>query len=199
MRRCPMMNVEQIPEIKWRPKKNKIVDVVLFIIDEWNRSRNRPPSQYDIVKTIFLADRAHLNRFGRPITFDNYTAMEHGPVPSYAYDMLKPKFNWPSELGMVECPWLAEREGNAYRFRETKRSPDVKSLSKSDIDALSDAMKTVGSLSFGQIRRLTHEDPAYRQAWGKGGSLAVPMLYALLFDEPDEEAVEELAHVAEMQ
>ena len=194
-----MMNVDQIPDIRWRPKKSKIIDVVLFIIDEWNGSRRRAPSQYDIVKTIFLADRAHLNRFGRPITFDNYMAMVHGPVPSYAYDMLKPKFNWISELGMDECPWLAETEGNVYRFRKTKRPPDIKSLSKSDIDALSDAMKTVGSLSFGQIRRLTHEDPAYQQAWSKGSSPAVPMLYALLFEDPDEEAVEELAHIAEMQ
>ena len=46
-------------------------------------------TQYDIVKTLFLADRQHLNEFGRPITFDNYVAMTHGPVPSCSYDLLK--------------------------------------------------------------------------------------------------------------
>ena len=46
-------------------------------------------TQYDIVKSLFLADKAHLNRYGRPITFDNYFAMKDGPVPNLAYNLLK--------------------------------------------------------------------------------------------------------------
>ena len=39
------------------------------------------------IKLVWLADRAHLRKFGRPITFDSYFAMAHGPVPSSTKDL----------------------------------------------------------------------------------------------------------------
>jgi len=38
-------------------------------------------------------------------------------------------------------------------------------LSVSDLEELDAAVKMVASLTPGQIRRLTHEDPAYIEAW----------------------------------
>src|SRR5262245_14308697 len=33
-------------------------------------------------KLLFLADKLHLVRYGRPVTGDRYWALEHGPVPT---------------------------------------------------------------------------------------------------------------------
>ena len=38
---------------------------------------------------MFLAEKYHLVRYGRPITGDRYDAMKDGPVPSFTYDLFK--------------------------------------------------------------------------------------------------------------
>src|SRR5579871_5139061 len=71
-----------------QPHLGRIVESVLFLVNEAHNQRFHL-TQYDIVKSLFLADTIHLNRYGRPITYDNYVAMENGPVPSKAYNILK--------------------------------------------------------------------------------------------------------------
>jgi uncharacterized phage-associated protein len=44
---------------------------------------------HKVFKILYFADRKHLYDWGTPITGDTYIAMEAGPVPSRAYDMLK--------------------------------------------------------------------------------------------------------------
>ena len=41
-----------------------------------------------LCKLLFLSDKLHLVRYGRPITGDSYAAMEHGPIPSCVLDIL---------------------------------------------------------------------------------------------------------------
>ena len=40
-------------------------------------------------KVMYFADKEHLRKMGRPIFDTFYRAMENGPVPSLAYDILK--------------------------------------------------------------------------------------------------------------
>ena len=39
------------------------------------------------LKLVFFADRYHLRQYGRPVTNDEYMAMEFGPVPSGCKDL----------------------------------------------------------------------------------------------------------------
>ena len=78
--------------VHMKPNVGRILAALYHVIKE-ARDRKRDVSQYDLVKSLFLADRSHLNEWGRPITYDNYTAMKHGPVPSLAYDLLKANVN----------------------------------------------------------------------------------------------------------
>src|SRR6266446_7375344 len=89
--------------IAMHPNQGRIVEAILFIFAE-ACERKIAVTQYDIVKSLFLADRAHLNKYGRPITFDNYVAMEHGPVPSTAYNFLKEDARALSKYGDVLVP-----------------------------------------------------------------------------------------------
>ncbi len=185
--------------IAMHPNQGRIVEAILFIVAE-ACERKIAVTQYDIVKSLFLADRAHLNKYGRPITFDNYVAMEHGPVPSTAYNFLKEDARALRKYGDV-LPWSRTKAPDlgksCFRYCAPKRAPNEDVLSPSDLDELRSALTIVKALGFAQIRRLTHEDQAYLDAWeGHDGRRQYPMSYALLFDESAEGKAEELAFIS---
>src|ERR1700733_11781409 len=45
-------------------------------------------SKYKICKLMFLADKYHLVRYGRPIIGDRYCALPYGPVPSMSLNYI---------------------------------------------------------------------------------------------------------------
>lgn len=146
--------------------KHKVVEAILFLLQDFVGF-----SQYDIVKTLFLADKSHLQKYGRPITFDTYFAMENGPVPSFAYDVLKLDFDFKKEFG-EERPWISvpdAKKPNVNKFVGTKRDPKYRTLSQTDMETLKEAGGTIQLLDFDQVFRLTHEDPAYKEAWARRG------------------------------
>lgn len=167
------------PIVYIKPNESKIFESVVFLISEADRT-NKFASQYDIVKSVFLADRRHLNEYGRPITFDRYSAMKHGPVPSNVYDLLK------GDPDLRGFPWTKIRQSPTInQFKDATRPYDESILSESDIEALSESFVTVKSLGFSQIRKLTHEDPAYVDAWEDDDDVkSFDMSYAMLFDVP---------------
>lgn len=182
--------------VEMKPDVGKIIAALFFVMAEAQR-RGRNVSQYDLVKTLFLADRAHLNEWGRPVTYDNYCAMLHGPVPSLAYDLLKGNAKAMNDHRLDGLPWKAV----VTHSKKTKHFFPVDGglnphdfLSSSDVEALENSLSVVHSLGFGQIRRLTHEDPAYVDAWrDDGGKAAYAMKLGLLFDTPNFERAETLA------
>lgn len=182
-----------------QPSLPRIVEAVLFLVNEAHNER-KPLTQYDIVKSIFIADTLHLNRYGRPITYDNYVAMENGPVPSRAYNLLKEDPSTMRRWGR-ELPWTRRaapelgRRCNAFERPARQASDDV--LSPSDEQALSTALSMVRTMGFNGIKKWTHEHKAYKDAWRKRGAKKQhPMLYALLFDEPNPDRALELSFVS---
>lgn len=177
------------------PSVDRILAALLHVMTAAG-ARQKKISQYDLLKTLFLADRSHLNEWGRPITYDNYIAMKHGPVPSLSYDFLKSNTKALRDFGVQKLPWEAINAGNGVMnfFPSAEQAATTDVLSQSDVEALDDALGTVLRLGFGQIRKLTHEDPAYMDAWREnGGKAAYEMKLGLLFDAPNFEKAQELA------
>ncbi|WP_456816182.1 type II toxin-antitoxin system antitoxin SocA domain-containing protein [Bradyrhizobium sp. USDA 4508] len=170
---------------------------MLYLINEAER-RKTYVTEYDVVKSIFLADVAHLNQYARPVTFDNFVAMEHGPVPSATRDVLQPEFNPLFHFGDEAWPlWTRERSpedgGLAHRLVNPKRRENLRVLSDTDVHALSDALSVVKSLKFAGVRDETHKHPAYTEAWSRrGDKKAAEMDYAKLLDAEDDELIEDL-------
>lgn len=179
------------------PYIDKIIDVIAFLLHE----APKPLTQYHIVKAIFLADRDHLNRYGRPITYDNYVAMKHGPVPSFAYDCLKNNSAILIELGRDSFPWKEvetdqiEQTSQNTKFFEACGEPQVSDLmSESDEIALKAALNKVLARNFNNLRKLRHKDPAWQEAWSnRGVQGSNKMNYALLFDKPDQDQADFIA------
>lgn len=179
------------------PNIDKIVAAISYIIKVAGENKC-VFTQYDIVKTMFLADRAHLNRYGRLISSDNYVAMNHGPVPTVTYDLLKRDSITMRRHGLDDLPWaMVKGDRGVCRYPSSDASWVDEYLSKSDKKALAEAAITVKSLDFGQIRRLTHEDPAYVDAWEDDGERRqYPMSLGLLFEVPNFDKARELQDIS---
>jgi hypothetical protein len=128
--------------------------------------------------------------------------MQHGPVPTLAYDLLKNKQQALRKVQGGELPWrrtpAPEFGPNVYDYHTPQRDADINVLSASDVSALDNALTTIQSLTFSQIRRLTHEDPAYVDAWEDTGERKqYPISYGLLFETPDFKKAERIKFISE--
>jgi uncharacterized phage-associated protein len=175
-------------------EKEKAVCAIAYVISIANKM-GKTPTQYDIFKSIFLADKLHMNKYGRPVTYDTYVAMKHGPVPSFVYDVVKDEDEFLAKAELKHLWSRSEKdEKGRYQFSDATDDSSEDFLSQSDLSTLRYGIETVLNLGFMQIRRLTHQDPAYVNAWDDEASAkAFPMRIELLFERPDDEAAENIA------
>ncbi|HBP60233.1 MAG TPA: hypothetical protein DD668_11675 [Alphaproteobacteria bacterium] len=111
-----------------KPNTAKIRESVLFLLNNTSAGLD----QYKIAKAIFLADVGHLNKFGRPITYDNYVAMKFGPVPSKTYDLLRHK---PESLDVA-----IKKSNSSVNNYSALRQHEKLELSESDESELQQAL-----------------------------------------------------------
>lgn len=133
-------------KIRFKANPDKIKAAVLFCIEQNGGSIN----VYNMMKILFEADKYHLNKHGRPVTGDAYKAMEKGTVPSRAYNMAK-------EMNPTKHVIFSDEK------------PNLRKLSKSDIEALLKGFEKYAGKTFGQVHDLNHEERAWketeRNAW----------------------------------
>jgi len=65
---------------------NRILEAFAYIAE---RAPAHRQNMYNVLKVFYLADKLHMERYGRFIFDDSYSAMRRGPVPSCAYDLMK--------------------------------------------------------------------------------------------------------------
>ncbi|TIW05685.1 MAG: DUF4065 domain-containing protein, partial [Mesorhizobium sp.] len=190
------MSRQKAEVVQLKPNIDRVIAAVAYAIHVAERMGSKF-TQYDVVKSIFLADRSHLNQFGRLISSDKYVAMKHGPVPSTAYNLLKHDETTVRRYRLEHLPWRSDEIGEGKRHYH---SADVRFidevLAPSDKMAIEDAVSVIRSLSFSQVRKLTHEDPAYIDAWEDDGGKQFPMSLGMLFDAPNFERARELSEMS---
>lgn len=122
-------------------------------------------TKYKICKLLFLADKQHLVRYGRPITGDTYFALEWGPVPSNTLDAL----NDDHPLAMAIKEVLSKSGSGKYPRYSLKRGSKgfQEALSESDLKTLDTIVERYGHRTFDQLYEITHEAPAYAKAWAR--------------------------------
>ena len=104
--------------LDFRPKLDKIVELLLYL------AHVRPDAdKYQAVKFFYLADREHLNRYGRPITHEQYFALPYGPVASKAMDLLEEDHWTMTEAGIESLPFDIERTTRGDRAVTIIRAP----------------------------------------------------------------------------
>lgn len=134
---------------------------------------------YHLVKAAFFADKYHLNRYGRPISGDEYEADIYGPLGHSIYRMLK--FDPIEQLALGgNSPLPFQVSANKWQV-VVDREPNTRLLSESDVEALHHGLEQVKDRSFNELVELTHLEPAYIQA--DGGRMKFEDLLAE--DDPD--------------
>jgi len=172
-----MLNPEprRLPRWPFAVDIDKVVEVVTFVA-----GRIPDPSLHAISKVLYHADKAHLSRYGRPISGDYYVAMKFGPVPSATYDILK------TLRGDSNFPLPASAAG-ALRVEDYSvsalREADASVLSVSERECLAESAREHGAKSF---HRRTEE--SHGPAWNAADENGVIGLENLLLeiDNPDE-------------
>lgn len=131
---------------------------------------------YPVMKMFYLADRRHLERYGRFIAGDAYVAMEEGPVPKGAYNLIKaargedipvPGGDSARELFKVVVV------GKNHNI-EILGDVDYDELSRSDIECLDEVISDLKDHGKQAIITEAH-DAAWKKAWADGSHKAPAM------------------------
>ena len=133
--------------------RDKALEAILYIAH-----RLPSPTLHGISKMCYLADKRHLERYGRLICGDRYVAMEYGPVPSTIYDMMKVadgRENLDPDTDALIMESFAVRAGRNIKPR---RKANIDVLAKSEIECFDFAIRKYGKKTFGQLTDLTHDD-----------------------------------------
>ncbi len=148
--------------------------------------------KYKICKLLFLADKYHLVKYGRPITGDKYCALPYGPIPSTLLNLIDAVIAGqvlvPEVVSLAEAVELDRRYENP-RFKAVA-AYDETQLSQSDLMALDHVIADFGKMGFAELKSITHEMVAYKKAWAAKpeGYKACDMNFEEFFEE-DSDAV----------
>ena len=110
---------------------------------------HRQMSRIRLLKLLYIADREALKETGRPITCDAVVAMEHGPVLSPLYDIIKGE--------SVDSPRFDEYVGQQDHQLFLSKDPGKGRLSRYDVRKLRDVSERYRERGEWEIVGETHE------------------------------------------
>lgn len=135
--------------------REKAIEVLLFAAERLGGD------VYASLKAIYHAEKHHLEHFGSQIYGEEFAALQHGPVPEFAYGIVKHLRMAKKVEGLEYC----ENFMGAFdqvRCSETTvvpaRSADTEYLSQSDIVSLNAGIERVRDKDFNQIKNESHDD-----------------------------------------
>jgi uncharacterized phage-associated protein len=146
--------------------------------------------KYRAGKLLFLADRCHLLRFGRPITGDRYFALPYGPTPDRVLALLTGlevvalEGNTPDTDEVAELARSLDVANLDHPTYSATVQVDADALSITDLEVLDQIAEKYGRTSFNELRNLTHGMKAYTAAWREGGiRRKFPIAFEDFFDD----------------
>ena len=118
--------------------------------------------KYKSLKALYFGDKQHLENYGALIYGESYSALQHGPVPQFAYDLTKSL-----EKSASGSLFANEALPAALRLEGTQlipaRDANTSKLSAAERQSLDWAIQYCGSMGFEQTKTASH-DSAYRAA-----------------------------------
>lgn len=118
-------------------------------------------TMYIILKMVYVADRFHLSRYGRPITGDHFIAMKEGACPSKIYDTMKSLRGERNNNFMPGSEKYLEVDPQTYDVL-IKDLPSIDTLSASEIECLDETISIFHRLGRWHIKDLAHD-----RAWAQ--------------------------------
>ncbi len=116
-------------------------------------------SYMKLIKLLYFADRKALLQLGRPITFDQWVSMPHGPVLSRTYDLVAAE---PDPDNPTYWHQYIVREGQYEVRLVTDRFPNGQ-LAPAEEEILKGVFDEWGPRSRWEVRDASHCFPEYRE------------------------------------
>lgn len=110
-----------------------------------------------LIKILYLADRTALTRWHRPITGDDLWSLEHGPIVSKVYDLIRGRAMGPEMVAWAQA--FNPRDGDIV---SVKGEISSKPLSRREKAVLLEAFNKIHPLSIGQVIDFMHSLPEWR-------------------------------------
>jgi uncharacterized phage-associated protein len=127
-----------------------------------------------IIKMLYFIDREALKRWERPVTYDNYAAMPHGPVVSTIYKIIKK--NFPST---VWKQYIVTRPRDFEVALNGSPAPKRK-LSEGEIELINEMFQKYGHLSGKELEELSHHLPEWHDPHGSSTPIQLADLLKVL-------------------
>ena len=105
----------------------KAAQVIAFLV----QGRGGRTDIIDVIKLAYLSDRSFLDKYDRPILYDDFYCLDNGPVDSQTYDAIK-------EVGKLAGPWT-----DYLRPRRGHEIATIRKIEAADFDLLSVAEELV--------------------------------------------------------
>jgi hypothetical protein len=180
--------------LEFKPKYDKIVELLLYL------AHKRPGAdKYQAVKFFYLADREHLIRYGRPISFETYYALSYGPVASTVLDLLNGDAWVLKNVGIEKLPFETEVTDKTTIIGKPLRDVNTELFSKTDFAIFDEIIARYKDATFDDLFKATHDHYAWRNAWNtrRQGKRA-EMYYDEMIDDEQKRAalLEDLLPVA---
>ena len=119
-----------------------------------------------LLKLLYIADRELLAETGRTITGDRAVAMDHGPVLSQVYDLIKGEA---SRAG--EWNHYVRTVNRAVEFRN---DPGRGELSRREVEKLTEVTDRYRDVNDWSLVRATHDFPEWSSNFRVGTSSTIP-------------------------
>ena len=150
-------------------KPNFRVDKTTQAASLFLKLRTEKMSYMKLIKLLYLADREALIRWGRPISYDLYVSMDHGPVLSKTLNLINE-----SDVSDAQKYWstyitapLGDHEVNIIG------DPGTDNLSEAEEELLNEIFSKYGKMSRWEIRDYVHTLPEWIDPKGS----AIPIEY----------------------
>ncbi len=149
----------------------------LLVLAQGLQERSEVPDLHKLGHLLYLADKMHLERFGRVISGDRFHALKYGPTPSATYGALKilahrdPGFH-PPEAFLSAMAGAFEHAGG-FRYRPL-RPADTDEISGSAVECLKAVLEQSRAWDFSDLTEATHDD-AYATVWQRLANGAIPV------------------------
>jgi len=113
-----------------------------------------------VFKLIWLSDRLHLRKYGRPVLNDVYFALPKGTIPSSTKDLADNS----DFLADTEKELREQYIENASRFTiKVKTEPQKSVFSQSDIEVMNLIYSFFGDLNEFELSDLSHQYPEWKK------------------------------------
>ena len=145
----------------------KVAQMAAFLLD-----KGRGKMKYlKLLKMLYLADRESLKRHAFPMSGDRFVSMDHGPVLSRTFNLIK---GAPNSTDRGWNYWVADKADYIVSLRRKVTRKALDEVSDADLDVLQDVHAKFGKKDAWELVEYTHR---YCKEWvdPQGSSLPIKL------------------------